>query len=326
MIAMIDRRKFLRTASQSALTVAGLPLAACLAAEPEKPGHKPPVVDTHMHVWSADPKRFPFAHPYQPDFHLPEAEGSLEMLIEDMDQNEVTHAILVQVIYHGWDNRYIAHCVRAYPKRLRAHGLIDPLDANVAVKLEQAMIHQGLSGMRFSPIYYKGKDEWMTAQPAHRMWKKAAQLGAVLNFFIATAQLPKLEGMVKQYPEVRVIVDHLGQIDLHAKDPLPEMQKLVALARYPNVWVKVSELTSVSKSGKYPFADALPWVKRVYDAYGPDRLLWGTGYPGKARAYFKRPTLAQELALVRREIPFFTAEDQRKILGENAVKLWKLTG
>ena len=321
----MDRRSFLTTTSTTALAAVGLH-GQCAAGECETPEQKPPVVDTHMHVWATDPNRYPFSHPYQPDFKLPEAEGSLEMLIADMDQNDVTHAILVQVIFHAWDNRYIADCVRAYPNRLRAHGLIDPLDANVAVKLEEAIVQQGLSGMRFSPIYYKGKDEWMTARPAHRMWKKAAQLGAVLNFFISTAQLPKLESMVKQYPEVRVIVDHLGQIDLGAADPLPEMKKLLALAHYPNVWVKVSELTSVSKSQTYPFADALPWVKRVYDAYGPDRLLWGTGYPGKARAHYKRPTLDKELSLVRREIPLFTAEDQRKILGENAAKLWKLTG
>ncbi len=277
-----------------------------------------------MHVWAADAKRYPFPHPYVPDFRTPPCDGTVEMLLEDMDAGGVTHAILVQVIYHGWDNRYVADCVRAHPKRLRAHGLIDPLDPNVADKLDYWMVQHGLSGMRFSPIYYKGKDDWMTSQPLHRMWKKAAQLGAVLNFFIATQQLAKLETMVRQYRDVRVIIDHLGQIDLGASDPTPEMKKLLAMARYDNVWVKVSELTSVSKSHAYPFADALPWVKQVYDAFSPERLLWGTGYPGKARAHYQRPKLTDELALVRGHIPFFTPEDQKKILGTNAAVLWKL--
>jgi predicted TIM-barrel fold metal-dependent hydrolase len=59
-------------------------------------------------------------------------------------------------------------------------------------------------------------------------------------------------------------------------------------------------------------------------AFGPDRLLWGTGYPGAARSFYQRPTLAEELALIRQEIPFFTAEDRDKILGGNAARLWKL--
>jgi len=121
-----------------------------------------------------------------------------------------------------------------------------------------------------------------------------------------------------------VIIDHLGQLDLKARDPAPEVEKLLALARHPRVWVKVSELTSVSKSGKYPFEDAYPVVKQVYEAFGPDRLLWGTGYPGATRAAYGRPTLNPELVLIQEKIPFFTTEDRERILGRNAARLWKL--
>ena len=144
----------------------------------------------------------------------------------------------------------------------------------------------------------------------------------VLYFFIATEQLPKLKVMIKRFPGVRVTVDHLSQIDLGAKVPLPAMRKLLALARYPNVWVKISELTSVSKSGTYPFTDAYQWVKRVHEAFGPERLLWGTGYPGAARTHFKRPTLKKEIALIREEMSFLPTEDREKILGRNAAALW----
>ena len=88
------------------------------------------------------------------------------------------------------------------------------------------------------------------------------------------------------------------------------------------MWVKVSELSSVSSSHKYPFRDAYPYMKRVYEAFGGDRLLFGTGYPGAARAAYQRPTLEQEIALVDKEIPFFTQDDREKILGRNAAQLW----
>jgi predicted TIM-barrel fold metal-dependent hydrolase len=101
-----------------------------------------------------------------------------------------------------------------------------------------------------------------------------------------------------------------------------EVNKLTALARYPNVWVKVSELASLSASQKYPFRDTYPIVKKVYDDFGADRLLWGTGYPGATRGEADRPTLEQELAIIQKEIPFFTAEDRLKILGKNAARVW----
>jgi predicted TIM-barrel fold metal-dependent hydrolase len=248
------------------------------------------------------------------------------MLLEDMDRSECTHAVLVQVIYHGWDNRYVADCVRRYPDRFRAHGLIDPTDPGVAGKLEFWMKEHGLHGMRFSPLYYQngnhGGDGWLTSGAAHRLWRKAAELNAVFNFFIAPPQLPQLASMVRAHPEVRVIVDHLGQMDLTVPDPEPDFHKLLELARYPNVWVKVSEFSSVMKTARYPFTEIHPYVKRVYEAFGADRLLFGTGYPGAARAAYQRPTLAEEIALFREKIPFFTPEDRAKILGKNAARLW----
>jgi predicted TIM-barrel fold metal-dependent hydrolase len=313
----VSRREFV--AGISSAVAASLLQSSATGA----PAAKPPIVDTHMHVWSNDPERFPYAHPYVPDA-VPQGVGTGDVLLEDMDANGQTHCILVQMIHHGWDNSYVAHCVRAHPGRLKAHGLIDPTDPRVADKLEFWISEHGLSGMRFSPIYYEGRDDWMTSTAHEAAWKKADELGAVFNFFISTSQLPKLETMIQRFPAVPVVIDHLAQIDLKAADPQPALRRLLALARYDNVWVKVSELTSVSRSGKYPFTDAFPYVEQVYDAFGPDHLLWGTGYPGAARAVYARPTLAQELALVRDTIPFFTPRDREKILGANAAKVWKL--
>ena len=287
-----------------------------------------PVVDTHMHVWAkTDSERYSFPYPYRSDFDGPPHEATVEMLIEDMDRHGCTHAVLVQVIYHGWDNTYIADCVKQYPDRLRSHGLIDPTDPKVADKLEYWMKEHGLHGMRFSAIYYQngnhGGDGWLNSPETHRLWRTAADLGAVFNFFIAPEQLPKLAVMVKAYPDVPVIVDHFSQLDLGGADPEPNVKRLLAMARYSNVRVKISELTSVSGSGMYPFPDAWPLVKRLYESFGPERLLFGTGYPGAARAAYGRPTLSREIDLIRNEIPFFTREDREKILGRNAVELWK---
>jgi predicted TIM-barrel fold metal-dependent hydrolase len=64
------------------------------------------------------------------------------------------------------------------------------------------------------------------------------------------------------------------------------------------------------------------WSSRTF---GPDRLLWGTGFPGATRAQADRPSLQQERALIQSEIPFFTAEDRTKILGRNAAAVWGFT-
>jgi predicted TIM-barrel fold metal-dependent hydrolase len=306
------------TNSISRRTFLGLLGAAPLAAATKRTV----VVDAHMHVWTNDAARFPFAHPTDANFKPPPIAGTVELLIEEMDRHAIDFAVLVQVIYYGWDNRYVADCLRRYPGRFRAQGLIDPTDADVAGKLEYWMREHGLSGMRFSPIYYKGREEWVTSDAHHRLWKKARALDAIFNFFIAAPQLARLETMVAAYPEVRVVIDHLARVDLAGPMAAQEVAMLTRLARYRNVWVKVSELSLLSPAKKPPYADTFSCVKRVYDAFGPDRLLWGTGFPGSTRAQAGRPSLADELALIRGDIPFFSAADREKILGGNAARLW----
>ena len=285
-----------------------------------------PVVDTHLHVWSNDTVTFPFAHPTDQNFKPPAIAGTMEMAIEEMDRHEVECAVLVQVIYYGWDNRYLAQCLRRHPRRFRAQGLIDPTAPDVGEKLEYWMRVHGLSGMRFSPIYYKGRDAWITSDAHHRMWRKAETLRAIFNFFITAPQLERLETMIAAYPGVRVVIDHLARVELAGPDAAREVGLLTRLARHRNVWVKVTELNLLSPSKKYPFADTFECVKRVYDAFGPDRLLWGTGFPGATRAQAGRLTLEQELALVRREIPFLTANERARLLGRNAAQLWGFAG
>lgn len=285
----------------------------------------PPVVDTHMHIWSDDESRYPFAHPYNDNFTPPPVAATVERLIEEMDLFGITHAVLIQMISYGWDNRYIVDCLHRYPERFRAQGLIDPTDPNRAERLEFWM-SQGLSGMRFSPMYYQGRDEWMNSRESYTLWEKAESKRAVFNFFITTSQLPILEEMIAAFPGVKVVIDHLSRIDLNSPDPKREFDKLIRLAKYPNVWVKLAELQIISATKIYPYHDTFPYVRYLNETFGPDRLLWGTGFPGATRVQAGRLTLKKELNLIRNEIPFFSSGVREKIMGTNAFEVWDFEG
>jgi predicted TIM-barrel fold metal-dependent hydrolase len=314
----LQRRTFLKR-TVGALAGLSAAVSGCRSAT-ERPTGKARVIDTHMHVWSDDLERFPLANGIRGGG----APGTMEALLEEMESNGVDHCVLVQSIHHQWDNRYVAHCLKAHPKEFRVQGLIDPTQPDVADKLEYWVKEHGFSGVRLRPIYHRGKEGWLDGRSTDALWERAAKLDAIFNFYIGTEQLPRLEHRLKRFPSVRVAIDHLSQIDLKSPDAKTEMEKLLALARYPQVFVKVSELASVSKSGTYPFDDAYPWVQQVYEAFGAERLLWGTGYPGPAaRAEAKRPTVAEELRIIREKLTFLSAADRDKILGLNAQKLWR---
>ena len=280
-------------------------------------GSTTPIIDTHMHVWSLDLKRYP-PQPPEPNVRPQTEDGSVERYLEEMKADGVDRAVLVQIRQYGWDNRYVSECVRRFPRLFVGHGLINPHDPDNAAVLEREVRQNGLAGMRLSPIY-QPKEQWLNAPANYPLWRKAEKLGAVFNVFIAPAHIPQLEDIVRRFPRVKVVVDHLGRPDIIARPPWVENDSLLRLARYRNVWVKFTELYTASKTKQYPYLDVQPFGRRVYETFGPRRLLFGTGMVGKTR----RIPLAEELRLVREDIPFFADRDKEWILGRNALAVWK---
>ena len=129
-------------------------------------------------------------------------DGTLEMLIADMDQHGCTHCGAGAGDLSRLGQRLRRRLRRSeYPDRLKAHGLIDPTDPKVADKLEFWIKEHGLAGMRFSPLYYAdgkhGGDAWLNADETHRAVEEGG--GAAARSSISSSrrqQLPKLEKMV----------------------------------------------------------------------------------------------------------------------------------
>jgi predicted TIM-barrel fold metal-dependent hydrolase len=100
-------------------------------------------------------------------------------------------------------------------------------------------------------------------------------------------------------------------------DQPDELKKLLALARWPRVFVKISHLWSLSRQ-KYPYKDTHDQVKRLSDSFGPPRLMWGTDWP----MVEKYCGYGKALTLYRDEIGGWTEAERRWILGGTAQKLW----
>ena len=100
-------------------------------------------------------------------------------------------------------------------------------------------------------------------------------------------------------------------------DAPAELEKLLALERYPKVFVKISHTWSISRQ-PYPYKDAQVYVKRLYDQFGPKRLMWGTDWP----IVEERASYRQALTVVRDDMPFLNQEDKTWILSKTVQRVW----
>ncbi len=111
-------------------------------------------IDSHVHVWTMG--EAPFAHNDDMSTRRPDYPGLVEDLIKYMDLNRIDRTVLIQCMYHGYDNSYVCHCLERFPDRLHGVALIDPLKSDAAGTLEQLNKEHGVQGMRLYPM--KDKD------------------------------------------------------------------------------------------------------------------------------------------------------------------------
>ncbi len=268
------------------------------------------IVDPHVHVWKNDP-RFPWPAELS---NPPERDALPETLLQLMQADGVERTVIVHVIYYRWDCRYTTAVVREHPDKFAGVCRINPESATPVADLDH-WVAAGLAGVRLSPAAGPG-GEWINDQKQmDAICTRAAELKVPLCVLCGTERLPDVERLVARHAErLDVCIDHMADCPI---DQPAESQKLLALARYPRVFVKLSHLWSLSRQ-EYPYRDTHEQVRRLYDVFGPRRLMWGTDWPGVDEFCGYGRALSQ----YRDEIRFFNDDDRRWILGGTALRLW----
>jgi len=293
------------------------------------------IIDTHVHVWEIDPPRYPVG-PTAPNWTaLPDEPGTADELLADMDAHGVDWSVLVQTSWSTWDNGYIADSVARFPDRFVGMGLLDPLDPENASLARYWMADRGLAGFRFHPMYYP--EQKVLLRPENdALWEELAGLDAILQFHLRAGQADQLAAIAVRYPRLRLIVDHMGypevgdsiageniSAQMTAGQAMTAFQPILDLAAHDNIRFKLSDVKGRSQQ-PFPFADVHPFIRALLDAFGTERTIWGTGYPGQHRTRHNWLSLADELGLIREGLPFLTPADAERILGGTAAALFRL--
>lgn len=297
---MLSRRQFLAASAALPLACALRPAFAALPS--------PLMIDSHVHVWKTDPR-----YPYAKDRKAPPQDFTAEMLLSLMAANGVARTVIVQVIHYRWDNRYLADVLRQYPDKFQGICRVNPEDPAAPEHLARLTIDEGFRGVRLSPSD-KADGDWIRGPLMKPLWRQAADLKVPMTILAAPSRMPDLIPWIEQNPDLTVVIDHMADSPLNHPD---ELNKLLALARYPQVYVKNSHMWSLSQQ-PYPYPDAAQQVKQVFDAFGPQRLMWGTDWP----ICLNKLSYAQAVALYRDHLAWLTPKDRDQILYKTVQQIW----
>ncbi len=231
------------------------------------------IIDTHAHIYSPDRVTYPVIdEPYSP----PEGSGTPEGLIAQMDAAGVDKVMMVQTTtFYGWDNTFMRDTVPQYGDRARGVYTLDPEHPHSADLIYSLADRAGMTALRTYPV--RGGDY---DHPGNRaLWEACREVGITVNSLLYEARFAtELATLATAYADVQVTIDHAIHLDISADDYGDKLAATLDLARYPNMNAKLTFLATGS-AGEYPFTDMHDATRKVIDAYGPDRCMWGSDYP-----------------------------------------------
>jgi len=279
------------------------------------------VVDIHPHVISDDESRYPPAPLFgkRSDWSQ-ERPCVVETLIAAMDEAGVAKAAVVHSsTTYGFDNSYVVDACHRYADRLIAVGSVD-VRAPDAVETIKAWVDKGLAGLRiFTGGSTKDFDPTeLEDEAAYPAWELLGELGLTMCIQTGPVGLPQVTNLARRFPKVPIILDHLGRPDVVDGPPYKAAQSLFELAEIPSIYLKLTpRIMGDSVKGA---ATAETFFPKLVEAFGPQRLAWGSNFPTS------HGELSEILATARERLAALSDEDREWVFGKTALSLYPKLG
>lgn len=303
---MLSRRTMLGSsiATGAALASGVLPLQAQTA-------RKRMIVDSQVHLWKANSPDYPW--PEGTKAQLPEP-FTYERALPLMDAAGIDRAVVVPASFNDV-NTYALEAAAKHPTRFKIMGRIPIEDPKSAERLPKWKEQPGMLGVRVTFLSPKHV-ALLSGDNLTWLWSGAEKAKLPVMFF-AAGRIGDFAPIAQKYLGLTLIIDHMGVSAAIAKDGkmAESIGQVVALAKYPNVSVKLSNLPNASLE-PYPFKDLHDHIKRVFDAYGPQRCHWGTDVTNG----LTRSDWPQRLRHFTEELKFMSEDDKDWVLGRSILQ------
>lgn len=265
------------------------------------------IVDAQIHVWEADRPDRPWPaggadrRTAQPQRAEP---MSAAEALAAMDAAAVDRAILVPPSWEGDRNDVALAAAAAHPGRFAVMGRV-PADITPDV-LARWRDRPGMLGIR---TILSTEGAWVREGADHWLWGVAAEAG--IPAMVAPAgNVRLLHALATRHPRLPLIVDHMGaRVHRTGSAAFLDIEAIAALAPLPNVAIKATSLPSYSAETR-PWRDVTPYLRRLFDAFGAERLFWGSDLSRLPCRY------AELVAFFREDLPWLGPAERDLVMGE----------
>lgn len=274
------------------------------------------IIDAHQHFWQFDPVRDAWItedmQTIRKDF-LPadlapvlKANGVEGCVAVQADQSEAETEFLLQL---ARENSFIKGVV----------GWVDLRAANIKSRLEHFTQFPALKGFRHI-VQGEPDKNFLLREDFCKGIAALAEYDFTYDILVYPHQLPAVAEFVKKFKDQPLVLDHLAKPDFETGELKGWEQHIRDIARYKNVYCKLSGMVTEADLQNWKQEDFTPFLEVALEAFGPDRLMFGSDWPVCLLA----AEYEEVLGIVQHFVSKLSAAEQQQIMGGNAVEFYKL--
>ena len=274
-------------------------------------------IDSHQHFWRYDPGR---------DGWISDEMAALRRdflpteLIQQMHASGIDRCVAVQVDQSETETQFLLNFADQHPEIAGVVGWINLLDEHVDARLWHFSAFKKLRGFRHI-VQAEPDDRFMLREDFLNGISCLARHNFTYDILVYARHLPAAGELVRRFPSQNFVLDHMAKPAIKAKDTGSWARDIRALAASPNVHCKVSGLVTEADWRSWSAADLKPYLDVVFEAFGTDRLMFGSDWPVCL--------LAASYSQVKNVLEDYTrdlsAGEKEKIFGLNAARFYGLT-
>lgn len=272
-------------------------------------------IDSHVHFWQYNPDTYSWIPEEMAGIRRDFTPEDLEPLLKD---NGFSGCAAIQADQSEAETEGLLKMAKQHNFIKGVVGWVDLTSEDVEDRLKHFTKNPFFKGIRHTVWDKKG--EFMTAPEFQRGLTLLANLGLTYDILAFDYQLDSAVKMVQAFPRQKFVLDHMGKPKISGRPEKNWVKSIKQLGECPNVWCKVSGLVTQVPGFSWKTSDLLPFLEVVSDAFGPDRIMFGSDWP----VCLSAASYKEVIGSVEELFKSYSKEDKAKIFGQNAAEFYNL--
>jgi len=274
------------------------------------------VIDSHQHFWKYDPVKYGWIDDsmkvLQKDF-LPVDLGPI------LQRNGVDGCVAVQADQSEAETEFLLRLANENNFIKGVVGWVDLRADDVNKRLAHFSQNEKLKGVRHI-VQEEPDPEFMLRKDFQNGIQHLAQYGLTYDILVYPNQLAAAVLLARAFPDQKFVLDHIAKPRISEGLDKEWVHNIRELALNLNVSCKISGMVTETKNFKWQQEDFSPFIDTVLDAFGWERLLYGSDWP----VCLLGASYKEVLTIVTDYINQLSEKEKAAIMGLNAVRFYSL--